>query len=112
MLYTDFTTFVKGVQWSCKLFNFYFRLYNRSVYSLLSQFAGLIRSYKGIDKLIDISVHYLINLVQSEVDPVVCYSSLMEIVGPYLLGSVSGANLASSKLSLVVVSRGTLDPCC
>ena len=45
-----------------------------------------------------------INLVQGQFDPVLCHTSLGEVVGTDLLGTVSGTDLAPSGLCLCVVA--------
>ena len=69
----------------------------------LRKFCRLVRRDTGVNNLLDISVHNLIQLIQCQIDPVIRYASLREIVSPYLLGTVSRSYLASAKLRFRIV---------
>ena len=57
-----------------------------------------------INDFLDIPVHDLVQLVQGQVDTVVGHTTLREIVGTDLLGTVPGTDLASSGFCLCIVS--------
>ena len=69
----------------------------------LRQLRCLVCCDAGVDDLLDISVHDLIQLVQGQIDSVIRHASLWEVVGTDLLRTVSGTDLASSGLCFRIV---------
>lgn len=61
------------------------RLLWKSVLTHFQKFCRLIRRNASIQDFLDIPIHNLIQLIQGQVDPVIRYSSLGEIICPYLL---------------------------
>ena len=79
------------------------------VFVHLCEFRRLIGCDAGINNLLDITIHDLIQLIQSQIDTMVGHAALWEVVGTDLLGTVSGTDLASSGLCLCVVGFLTLN---
>ena len=79
----------------------------KSSLSLISihrrQLFRLIRRDTSVDDLLDIPVHDLVQLVERQIDAVVCHTPLREIVGADLLGAVSGSDLAAALRGLRVL---------
>lgn len=63
----------------------------------------LVSRNAGINNLLNISIHNLIQLIQSQINPVIGYTSLWEIVRPDFLRAVAGADLAAACLGLRVL---------
>src|SRR5208337_3831536 len=55
--------------------------------------SGLVFGGKGVDELIEVPLHHPVYLVERQIDPVVRYPALREIVGPNPLTAVAGADL-------------------
>ena len=70
----------------------------------LRKLRRLVRRDTGIDDLLDVSVHDLIQLVQGQIDSVIRHTSLWEVVGTDLLGTVSGTDLAAAHLRLRIMA--------
>jgi len=60
----------------------------------LRQLCALVRGDQAVDDLVQIPAQNGIQLVQSQLDPVVCHPALGEIIGADLLGTVPGPHLA------------------
>ena len=75
----------------------------------LRELSSLVRRDTCIDDLLDVSVHDLIQLVQGKIDSVIRHTSLREVVGTDLLGTVTGTDLAATHLSLRIVTLLLLD---
>jgi len=75
----------------------------------LRKLRRLVRRDTCIDDLLDVSVHDLIQLVQGKIDSVIRHTSLREVVGTDLLGTVTGTDLAAAHLSLRIVALLLLD---
>ena len=73
------------------------------------QLRCLVGCDAGINNLLNIAVHNLIKLVQCQINTMIRYTSLGEVIGTDLLGTVSGTDLASSGLCLCVVGFLALD---
>ena len=71
----------------------------------LCKFLCLVGCDTGIDDLLDVSVHDLVQLIESQVDPVVGHTSLWEVIGTDLLGTISRTDLASSFLRFCILDR-------
>ena len=70
----------------------------------LRKLRRLVRRDTCIDDLLDVSVHDLIQLVQGKIDSVIRHTSLWEVVGTDLLGTVTGTDLAAAHLSLCIMA--------
>ena len=75
----------------------------------LRELSSLVRRDTCIDDLLDVSVHDLIQFVQGKIDSVIRHTSLREVVGTDLLGTVTGTDLAAAHLSLRIVTLLLLD---
>ena len=60
------------------------------------QFFGLVGSGQGINDLVDIAVHNLVDLIKGQADPVVGDTALGEIIGADALIAHTGAHLAAA----------------
>ena len=75
---------------------------------------------QAVDQLLEIAVHDGIDLIECQLDPVVCHTSLREVVGTDLLGAVTGTDLAAALcclrvlllLQLQIIQLGTQEAEC
>ena len=74
------------------------------VFVHLRKLRRLVRRDTCIDDLLDVSVHDLIQFVQGKIDSVIRHTSLREVVGTDLLGTVTGTDLAAAHLSLCIMA--------
>ena len=85
------------------------RLHFHSVYRFLflfyilfihiGQFCALIRCDQTVNYFIQVSIQNRIQFMKCQLDPVICHTSLREVVSSDLLRTISCSNLASSRLS-------------
>jgi len=61
---------------------------------LLSQLLRILCELKCVDEFIDISIQYILEIVERHADPVIGNPTLGEIIGPDLGAAVAGADKA------------------
>ncbi len=67
------------------------------------EFCRLVRRYAAVNDLLKIAIHDLFQLLERQIDPVICHTPLREIVRADLLGTVARPHLASSGFRLRVM---------
>ena len=68
------------------------------------QLSRLVCSRKTVYDFFQITVQHTVQTMQCQFDPVICHTSLGEIIGSDLLRAVPGTHLASSGFCLLVVA--------
>ncbi len=69
----------------------------------LSKPDSLVGCDAGVNNFLDIPVHDFIQLIQRQVNPVVGYASLREIIGADFLLAVACSNLAAARLGFCIL---------
>ena len=70
----------------------------------LRKLRRLVSRDQAVDQLLEITVHDRIDLIECQLDPVVSHTSLREVVGTDLLGTVAGTDLAAALLRLLILT--------
>ena len=63
---------------------------------LFGQFFGVLGKLERIDKLLDISVDYIVEVVYGKPDPVICNTTLWKIIRAYFGATITCTNEAFS----------------
>ena len=60
------------------------------------QFLGLLTGGEGVDDVVQIAVHDLVEIVYRQADPVVGAAVLREVIGAYLLAAIPCSHLTGA----------------
>ena len=60
------------------------------------QFLGLLTGGEGVDDVVQIAVHDLVEIVYRQADPVVGAAILREVIGAYLLAAIPCSHLTGA----------------